>query len=61
MLAEYQFAKVLVRREQYGGLSACQVEHSIVGNPWLHFSDIVNQVPIMPKLLNDLAIYALVG
>ena len=61
MLAEYQFAKVLVCGQQNGSFSVCQMEHNIVGNPWLHLGDIVNQVAILSQKINDLTVYAFVG
>jgi hypothetical protein len=61
MLTEYQFAKVLVCRQQNGLFLVCQIKHGIVGNPRLHLGDIVNQVPVLSQAINDLPVYALVG
>ncbi len=60
-LAIYQLAKIFVLCHKKCVMFICALQHHLVGNARLHFSNIKNNVPVLPKPLNNRPVHALVS
>lgn len=59
-MSEYQFAEVLVRREQQGTLVVGLLEDLLIGSPGGQFGHVEDIVAVMPESFHHRAIHAFI-
>ena len=60
-LTKDHLAKILVCRQQQGGLPIRHIEHGIIGQPRLHLSHVRHLMPILAQAFDNLTVHTLVG